>query len=67
MTDRPRRTTFRRVERWLVGLVMAVIAFVLERAVLRSIKRGGTEPGPEQPSPAHAVKLGTDEVSADDR
>ena len=31
----------RRVERWLVGLAMGVIAFVLEKAVLRSVKRGG--------------------------
>ena len=31
----------RRVERWVVGLAMGVIAFVLEKAVMRSVKRGG--------------------------
>ena len=31
----------RRVERWFVGLAMGVIAFVLEKAVMRSVKRGG--------------------------
>jgi hypothetical protein len=30
----------RRVERWAVGLAMGVIAFVLERAVMRSVKKG---------------------------
>ena len=29
----------RRVERWFVGLAMGVIAFVLEKAVLRSVKK----------------------------
>ena len=31
----------RRIERWMVGVVMAVIAFVLEKMVLRSIRKGG--------------------------
>ena len=31
----------RRVERWVVGLAMGVIAFVLEKAVMRSVKKGG--------------------------
>jgi hypothetical protein len=33
----------RRLERWLVGLAMAIVAFVLEQAVMRSVrkKRGG--------------------------
>ena len=31
----------RRVERWFVGLAMGVIAFVLEKAVMRSVKKGG--------------------------
>lgn len=51
MRDTPRpRGVFRRIERWLVGLVMAVIAFVLEKAVLRSIRKGGgaaAAPGPK--------------------
>ena len=35
---------FRRFERWFVGLVMAVIAFVLEKAVMRAVRKGGKEP-----------------------
>ena len=35
------RSIWRRIERWAVGLVMAVIAFVLEKMVLRSIRRAG--------------------------
>jgi hypothetical protein len=31
----------RRVERWVVGSAMGVIAFVLEKAVMRSVNRGG--------------------------
>ena len=31
----------RRVERWFVGFAMGVIAFVLEKAVMRSVKKGG--------------------------
>lgn len=33
----------RRVERWMVGLAMGIIAFVLEKAVMRSVKKGGGE------------------------
>lgn len=36
------RSVWRRLERWLVGVVMAVIAFVLEKAVLRSVRKGET-------------------------
>ena len=39
----------RRLERWAVGLAMGVIAFVLEKAVMRSVKKGGgtsVEPAP---------------------
>jgi hypothetical protein len=39
----------RRIERWVVGLAMGVIAFVLEKAVMRSVKKGGgtsAEPEP---------------------
>jgi len=35
---------FRRFERWFVGLVMAVIAFVLEKAVMRAVRKEGKEP-----------------------
>lgn len=40
---------WRRVERWAVGIVMAVIAFVLEKAVLRSVRKArGSEVPPEE-------------------
>ena len=32
---------FRRFERWLVGLGFAIIAFVLEKVVMRSVRRKG--------------------------
>jgi len=34
-----RPTGFRRAERWLVGIAMIVIAFVLEKLLLRSVKK----------------------------
>jgi hypothetical protein len=37
-TDRP-RSVFRRAERWAVGVVMAVLVFVLERLVIRQIEK----------------------------
>ena len=41
-TYRP-KTFFRRVERALVGFAMAVVAFILERVVMKSVKKeGGT-------------------------
>lgn len=39
----PRPRGIRRVERWIVGIVMAVFAFVIERVVLRSIRKGETK------------------------
>jgi hypothetical protein len=42
---------FRRVERFAVGAVMTVMAFVLERIVIRSIRKGGGDT-PEAPSTA---------------
>ncbi|MCI0634340.1 MAG: hypothetical protein L0206_10560 [Actinobacteria bacterium] len=37
-----KRSVWRRLERWIVGVVMAVMAFVLEKAVLRSVRKGET-------------------------
>jgi hypothetical protein len=34
-----RRSPFRRFERWLVGIFMAALVFVLERLVMRSVKK----------------------------
>jgi hypothetical protein len=33
------RSPFRRFERWLVGVFMAMLVFVLERLVMRQIKK----------------------------
>ncbi len=38
VTSRP-TSAFRRFERWLVGVFMAVLVFVLERLVMRQIKK----------------------------
>lgn len=38
------RSFRRRLEQSFVTLVMAVLAWLLEKAVLRSIRRGGTKP-----------------------
>jgi|SoimicmetaTmtHMA_FD_contig_51_2450842_length_317_multi_1_in_0_out_0_2 hypothetical protein len=32
----------RRTERWFLGLVMAILAFMVERRVLRALKRTST-------------------------
>ena len=33
----------RQVERWLVGMAMIVMAYLLEKAMLRSIRRSGAK------------------------
>jgi hypothetical protein len=39
----PKSLFIRQVERWLVGMAMMVMAYLLEKAMLRSIKRSGTK------------------------
>jgi hypothetical protein len=39
-----RRSVWRRLERWMVGLAMGVVAFVLEKAVMRSVRKGARRP-----------------------
>jgi hypothetical protein len=39
----PTRPIMRHAERWLVGLAMMVIAYLLEKAVVHSIRRNGTK------------------------
>lgn len=49
MTRTASPTGFRRVERWIVGVAMSVVAFVLEKAVMRSVRKEGrasTDPSP---------------------
>jgi hypothetical protein len=46
--DRPKPTGFRRLERWWMGMVMGVLAFVLEKVVMRSLRKEGVTPEPEE-------------------
>ncbi|HJR98769.1 MAG TPA: hypothetical protein VJ979_12785 [Actinomycetota bacterium] len=47
-TRAPRKAKgFRRFERWLVGLAFAVMAFVLEKVVMRSIRKADPAEEPE--------------------
>jgi hypothetical protein len=39
VTSSRRRSPLRRLERWLVGIFMAVLVFVLERLVMRQIQK----------------------------
>lgn len=45
-TARP--TGFRRFERWMIGVVFAVMAFVLEKIVMRSVRKKGEPPVPSE-------------------
>jgi hypothetical protein len=36
----------RRLERWFVGVMMGIVAFALEKIVLRSVKKKHPEPTP---------------------
>jgi hypothetical protein len=60
---RGRPTGLRRVERWVVGLTMSVIAFILEKIVLRSVKE--KEPRVLQAKPTTLTSKGGD-VDLDD-
>jgi hypothetical protein len=39
------KTLFRKIERVGVGAVMTIMAFILERVVMRSIRKGGGDAG----------------------
>jgi len=45
----PRPKGLRRLERWMIGVLFAVIAFVLEKAVMRSVRKGGGAPSSAEP------------------
>ncbi len=47
----------RRTERWLVGLAMAVVAFILEKIVVRAMKKKGEKPTKE-PGPTTLTSRG---------
>jgi hypothetical protein len=42
------KSVWRKIERWMVGLVMAMIAFVLEKMVLRSVRKTGRSESREE-------------------
>ena len=44
------KNLFRRAERWGVGVIMALTAFFIERAVIRSMKKGTTKAKPPTPT-----------------
>lgn len=61
MNDPSRRPKglIRRAERWAVGATMAALAFVLERLVMRALKRRGEPPTePATDGSAYTVKRG---------
>ena len=44
--DRPKpKSVWRRIERWLVGVVMAMIAFALEKMVMRGLRKAAKAKG----------------------
>ncbi len=48
----------RRVERWLVGLAMAIVAFLLERIVVKGLKKRGEQVEPAAPEPTTLTSRG---------
>jgi hypothetical protein len=52
VTTPPPRSTFRRFERWMMGVVMGIGAFFIEKLVMRAIrKEGGPAPRPSEGTP----------------
>ncbi|HVH53309.1 MAG TPA: hypothetical protein VNA32_04175 [Actinomycetota bacterium] len=64
-TNRP-RSPLRRIERWGVGLILGVVAFFLERAVARSIRRGETKAKPSQPTALRGMGSDIEPADVDD-
>jgi hypothetical protein len=46
VTRKPRGRAFRAFERLVLGIGMTVVAFVVERRLLKAIKTGAVEPAP---------------------
>jgi hypothetical protein len=60
LSSAPPKSVFRRIERWIVGAVMGILAFVIEKAVLRSIKKQGGAPKPVEPAEPFATSKGNE-------
>ncbi len=54
------RSALRRIERWMMGVVMGVLAFAIEKAVLRSIKKGGGKRKPTEVPEPFATSKGSE-------
>lgn len=52
------KSTGRRLERWLVGIVMGIVAFVLEKVVIRAVRKGGA--GARAPEATRVTSRGGD-------
>jgi hypothetical protein len=46
MATKKRGIVFRAVERVVLGLGMSVMAFIIERRLIKAIKKGAVEPAP---------------------
>jgi hypothetical protein len=55
----PPRSLPRRFERWLMGVVMGVGAFFIEKLVMRSIRKGGGDekPGVGTPMQSRGTRI----------
>jgi hypothetical protein len=53
----------RRIERAILGAVMGVVAFVIERRVLKSIRKGGKESKPDASQRGLQGGLGKDGIA----
>jgi len=56
--ERTRPKTFwRRTERWMGGVAMGIMAFVLEKAILRAMKKGEAGASKEEPKDLSSTTL----------
>ena len=51
---------YRRLVRWMVGIAMCIMAFVLEKAVMHAVKKGEvpSPPEPTEPPPTTMTSKG---------
>ena len=55
------KSVWRRIERWLVGIAMALVAFVLEKFVMRAVRKrqqAGEEPNKKKDAPTTLTSKG---------